>query len=103
MEASATQGSSKPPKEQPWKVLFAESTGARDEPQEPWQNWEPDAAKPDEKPWIAWMNNEELGGKQAQRKATEQLKERGRTMGFSKQHSLRRREGSSKGTVAEGG
>jgi hypothetical protein len=84
-------------------VLFAESTGARDEPQEPWQNWEPDAAKPDEKPWIAWMNNEELGGKQAQRKATEQLKERGRTMGFSKQHSLRRREGSSKGTVAEGG
>ncbi|KAM5371673.1 hypothetical protein ACJZ2D_007953 [Fusarium nematophilum] len=71
----------------------------------PWQGWTPDPARPEDKPWIEWMNDSRFQGKDLIKQAAADLKqrERGRertraTAGRGRAPTL-----SPQGTVAEGG
>jgi hypothetical protein len=108
-------------KEQPWKRLFqAQDTGSATTVVEngtakatPWQGWAPDPARPDEKPWIQWMNDPHFQGKALMKQAGNDLKqrqrqrereaERGRERERKHKPSPRHQTLSPQGTVAEGG
>ncbi|KAI0416118.1 hypothetical protein F5X98DRAFT_201104 [Xylaria grammica] len=91
---------------QPWKQFFPPMNtpkAAEDgsDLSQPWLTWKPDPAKPDEKPWIKWMNdekyNQNVDGKQLSQSEVEEL--RGRPFAYP----TRKRTGSIQATIAEGG
>ncbi|KAJ3496716.1 hypothetical protein NLG97_g2458 [Lecanicillium saksenae] len=115
---SATGTSSK---EQPWKKLF-ETEGANSTSKSlknshlagkavdpataaPWQEWTPDPAHPDNKPWTDWMNDSRFHGKALIKQAATDLKEkeRGRERARVVPGRGRTATQSPQGTVAEGG
>ncbi|KAJ4017871.1 hypothetical protein NW752_001776 [Fusarium irregulare] len=106
-------------KEQPWKRLFQASGKDSAIPVEksledkrasvasdtPWKDWTPDPARPDEKPWIEWMNDSRFTGKALMKQAGADLKEteRGREKARTTTRKGRPPTLSPRGTVAEGG
>ncbi|KAI0876306.1 hypothetical protein GGS24DRAFT_514258 [Hypoxylon argillaceum] len=91
---------------QPWKQFFpleAAPKTAEENPDlsRPWLTWKPDPAKPDEKPWLKWMNDEKynLNVNEKQRSQPEVEELRGRLVAYP----TRKRSGSTQATIAEGG
>ncbi|KAH6973822.1 hypothetical protein BKA56DRAFT_107344 [Ilyonectria sp. MPI-CAGE-AT-0026] len=92
---------------QPWKQAWA-AINTKDEGGKspnmalPWVNWKPDPNKPDEKPWISWMNDDKFnpGSEKTQLSVQEVDELRGRPFAYP----TRKRTGSAAATTtAEGG
>jgi len=91
-QASTTEAK----KAQPWKKFWppsgsrSGSDGTSDSDASPWLNWKPDPNKPDEKPWIQWMNEKKFNPALEQRAGRDA-------------YPVRKRSPSPRATVAEGG
>ncbi|KAI1422499.1 hypothetical protein F5Y12DRAFT_799479 [Xylaria sp. FL1777] len=55
---AAAKAAGSVPKAQPWKAfwpLSKDGITAAEQSKMPWLTWKPDPARPDDKPWRAWM------------------------------------------------